>query len=181
MFERLKTNTRIAADIVRGRALPETLIPAERNHVELVITRADGSTDYTDGWNARTAAGAQWQAQVMGQAVGTPALYVALSTILVSAANGDLTLAGEVTTTLSASGLMRAAGTYQTYQAQPALLGSASYQIYHLYTSDCTATIQSAALFNQLANGTMFVEAQLSPAATLAPGDSIALTWTVNI
>ena len=127
MFERLKTESRIAADIVRGRAFPETLIPKERNHVELLITRKDGSTEYVDGWNARTNAGAQWQAQVMGQAACTPALYVALSTTLISALMTDTTLAGEVTTALSASGLMRAAGTYQTYTA-PTGLGLAASQ-----------------------------------------------------
>ena len=122
----------------------------------------------------------------MGSAVGAPALYVALSTTLISAAIGDTVLIGEIPASTS-PGLARHAGTYQNPVAATALTGagsSASYQIYNLFTSDGTYTVQSAALFNAPGpppNGILFVEAVLSPAATLASGDSVALTWSVNL
>jgi hypothetical protein len=180
MLESLKTNGRIAADIIRGRALPETLIPNERNHVELVITRANGATEYVDGYNSRTNMGASWQAGVMGSAAGTPAKYVALSTTSITPAATDTTLSGEITSGTN-SGLVRTAGTYGGYTAPGSLGGSASYTITNTFVSAATTTVNSAALFDAASAGNLFVEAVLSPAATLASGDSIALTWTVNL
>lgn len=177
MLERLKTTGRIVADIVRGRALPETLIPSERNHVELVITRANGDVEYVDGWNSRTNNGASWQATVMGSAAGDPAKYIALSTTAISPAASDTTLSGET----AVSGLARTEGTYGAYTAPSSLGSSASYQISNTFTAGAAATINSAALFDAASAGNLFVEAALGTPATLASGDSIALTWTVNI
>jgi len=184
MLEKFKTTGRIAADIIRGRALPETLLPEERNHVELFISRANGDKEYVDGWNSRTNSGAQWQATAMSGVAGTtsngPATFVALSSAVITPAAADTTLSGEITSGQN-SGLARAQGTAGSYTAPASLGASASYQITKTFTSAGTTTVNSAALFDAASGGNLFVEAVLSPAATLASGDSIALTWSVNI
>lgn len=180
-FDFLKTTMRIGADVIRGRAFAETLVPKNRNYVKIEKIAADGTrTILSDGYNSRVNAGALWQAGVMGSASGNPANYIALSTATLSPAAGDTTLSGEITSGVNA-GLARTQGTYQNYTAPSTLGGSASYQITNTFTSSGTATVNSAALFTASSGGSLFVEANLSPAATLASGDMLILTWTVNI
>lgn len=173
---------RIAADVVRGRSHVETLIPKNRNYVRIERVAADGTrTLLLDGYNTRTDVGALWQAGIMGSTSGNPANYIALSTSTgASFAKTDTTLSGEITSGTNA-GLSRAQGTYQSYTAPSSFGGSASYQITKTFTSSGTATVNSAALFDAASAGNLFVEASLSPAATLASGDQIILTWTINI
>jgi len=177
----LKTSSDMSAQITRGRVAAEDVTAKDRNHVLIEILRADGSREFlAEGFNARTNSGANWQASIMGSASGNPANYVALSGTVLTPAATDTTLSGEITSGTNA-GLARALGTYQNYTAPSMLGGAASYQITHTFTSSGTTTVNSAALFDASTGGNLFVEANLSPAATLASGDSIALTWTVNI
>jgi len=181
MFEKLKTFLSVAYDVIRGRALVETLHPRKRNKVRLEIIRADGTRELLSaGCNSRVNSGANWQASLMGSAAGTPANYMALSTATLSPALTDTSLTGEITSGTNA-GLARTQATYQNYTAPTTLGGPASYQLQHTFTSSATATVNSAALFNASSSGTMFVEANLSPSATLASGDQIVLTWSVQI
>jgi len=106
-----------------------------------------------------------------------PPKYIALSTSVLSPAHTDTTLSGET----SASGLARALGTQGGYTSPSTLDGAASYTVSHTFTSGATATIQSAALFDAASTGNMFVEANFSVAAALVSGDTLALTWTVNL
>lgn len=180
MLEKFKTNCKIAVEVLRGRAMPETLIPRKRNHVEIEIIRVDGTHEKVEGWNSRVNAGALWQADVMGSAAGAPALYIALSSAVLTPAAGDTTLASEITSGVN-TGLVRTAGTFQNYTAPGSLGGAASYQITNTFTSAASTTVNSAALFNASSVGSLFVEANLSPAATLANGDQLVLVWTINI
>jgi hypothetical protein len=208
MLESFKTTGRIAADIIRGRALPETLVPNMRNHVELVITRANGDVEYVDGWNARTTSGAVWQTTTMGSSSLPPANWIALGNQPISAALSDYTLASEIVSGANGGdagdggnyGLARAEGTFTFVSASSALYAPATYKIYNQFLSTQTTTVQSAALFTGpvtensyynpgsgtpvpigSANNFLFVEANLYPVAVLASGDSIALTWSINI
>ena len=178
-FENFKTTMKIGADIVSGRAMVETLVPKNRNRVDAVITRADGTIEHLEpSYNSRVNAGALWQAGVMGNAAGTPANYIALSANVLSPAAGDTTLSGEITS----NNLGRALGTYGGYTAPAGLGTSASYQISYTFTSTGAQTVNSAALFNaSYPGGSLFVEANLSSAATMANGDSLQITWTVSI
>lgn len=180
MLDKIKEVGHILKDVWSGKALAETLIPEKRNKVEIKVIRPDGTVSYSRGFNSRTSAGASWQAQVMGSAAGTPANYMALSSTILTPANGDTTLSGEITSGTN-SGLARAQGTYQGYSAPASLGATASYQITHTFTSAASTTVNSAAMLNASSSGSLFVEANLSPAATLANGDQLVLTWTVNI
>ena len=180
MFKRLKTMARITDDVIAGRCTPETLIPKLRNHVVCEIIRAaDGSREVVDGYNTRVNAGASWQAQVMGSSNANPASWIALSTSTLTYSTVDTTLVGEVNTT----GLSRAPGTFSYTAAPTSTGGQATYTISKTFTAGTAATIASAAMFNSSGSGAtgIFVEANLSPAATLANNDQLVLTWTVNI
>lgn len=182
MLEELKDFAHIARDVMGGHAFAETLIPRKRNKVECDIIRVDGTVERhaVKGFNSRVSGGASFQASLMGSAAGTPANYIALSTATLTPANGDTTLASEITSGAN-SGCARALGTYQNYTAPSSLGAAASYQVTKTFTSAASSTVNSAALFNASSSGTLFVEANLSPAATLANGDQLVLTWTINI
>jgi hypothetical protein len=177
--EGLKTEFAVLGQVMAGRAFAETLIPRKRNKLAVTITRANGAVEeLSASYNSRVDAGAAWQAGLMGSAAGVPANYIALSTTSLTIAKADTTLAGETVV----SGLARALGTYGGYTPPASLGASASYTISKTFTSaGTTTTIQSAALFNAVSAGTMFVEANLSSSATLNSGDSITITWTINL
>jgi hypothetical protein len=177
--ETLRTEAGILADVVRGRAFVETLRPSKRNAVKAVITRANGSVEELGvSYNSRVDAGALWQAGIMGNATAAASMqYIALGSAALTIAKGDTVLASEITT----NGCGRALGTYGTYTAPASLNGAASYVISKTFTATGAQTVNAAALFNAVSAGTMFVEANLSSAATLANGDTLAITWTINI
>lgn len=178
MFEQFKTTAKIAVDIMRGRCFAETLIPKKRNAISAFITRADGTVEgLAISYNSRVNAGALWQAGIMGSATAAPANYIALSSATLTPAMADTTLTSEITT----NGLGRALATYQGYTAPTSLAGAASYQLAKTFTATGAQTVNSAAIFNASSAGTMFVEANLSATATLASGDSLSITWTINI
>ena len=106
-----------------------------------------------------------------------PPKYVALSTSTLSPAHTDTTLTGET----SLSGLGRALGTQGSYVTPTTLDGAASYTVTKTFTAGAAATIVSAALFDAVSTGNMFVEANLAANAIMAIGDTIAITWTVNL
>lgn len=134
-------------------------------------------------FNSRVNKGAALTASLMsGSSLGSissplPPLYIALSTSSLTPASGDTTLSGET----SASGLARAVGTAGGYSAPGSLDGSASYTVTKTFTSGATATIASAALFDASSSGNLFVEANLSSSASVVSGDTLAITWTVNV
>jgi hypothetical protein len=176
--EFLKTEVAVASHVAKGLAFEETLSVKERNIATIVITRADGTVEAPIyGWNARVNAGALGQAVLMGSAAGTPFAYLALSSASLTIALGDTTLASEITT----NGLVRVLATYGSYVAPTTLGGSASFQLTKTFTATGTSTVNSCALFNAVTVGTMFSEINLTSAATLNSGDTLALSYTINI
>lgn len=149
------------------------------NRVDVLINGKPVSHTY----NSRTNKGAALTASLMsGSALGgistpLPPLYIALSTSSLTPAAGDTTLTGET----SASGLGRAVGTAGTYSAPGALDGSASYIVSKTFSAGATATIVSAALFDAVSTGNLFVEANLSTSASVNSGDSLTINWTINV
>ena len=108
-----------------------------------------------------------------------PPLYIALSTATLTPAAADTTLASETTKT----GVARAIGAVQSYTRATALDGSASFNVYKLFTlTDTATTIVSAALFDNThaTPGNMFVEANLASSAVMATNDTLGVTWVVN-
>lgn len=184
MFESIAHNLKaVASACVRlNRGTEIDLTHKPKNRVDVSIFRVEtGKWEHlAPSFNSRINAGANWMATIMGSAAGTPANYIALTATLVTAATGDTTLAGEITT----NGLARAQGTYGTYTAPGSVGGAASYRLTKTftYTGTGAVTVQTAALFDAAAAGNMFVETQLTASATVtANGDQIAITWTVNI
>jgi hypothetical protein len=178
MLNRLKTLARITGDVLAGRSMPETILPKMRNHVVCEIISEDGTRRMVDGYNTRVNSGASWQAYTMGSSSTAPANFIALSGTSITVGSTDTTLSNEITAVI---GLSRAQGTFQSYNAPTATGASANYQITKTFTAGAGQTVSSAAMFNALSGGALFVEANLSPAATLASGDQLVLTWTVNI
>lgn len=107
-----------------------------------------------------------------------PPKYIALSTSVLTPAHTDTTLTGET----SVTGLGRALGTQGGYVTPTTLDGAASYTVTKTFTLTGTATtVVSAALFDAISTGNMFVEANLSSSAPMATNDTLAITWTVNL
>lgn len=138
----------------------------------------------TVSYNDRVDKGADLQGSLMsGQSLNSitsplPPVYVAVSSSTLTPAKGDTTLTGE----LSGDGLDRAIGTVQNYIAPTVLDGAASYDVYKQFTySGAGATARSAALFDASSSGNMFVEDNFAADATLASGDLLEITWSVNI
>lgn len=106
-----------------------------------------------------------------------PPKYIALSTSSLTPAHTDTTLSGET----SSSGMARALGVQGSYITPTTLDGVASYTVTKTFTATGTITIVSAALFDAVSTGNMFVEANLSVSSVLANGDTLGITWTVNL
>lgn len=107
-----------------------------------------------------------------------PPKYIALSTATLTPAHGDTTLASET----SVAGLGRALGTQGSYVTPTTLDGAASYTVTKTFTlTGSTTTVVSAALFDAVSTGNMFVEANLSSSAAMATNDTLSITWTVNL
>lgn len=149
------------------------------NHIQVVV---NGKL-VSESFNSRVNKGADLTASLIaGTSFNSissplPPKYVALSTSSLTPDKTDTTLSGET----SASGLARALGTQGSYTTPSALDGACSYTVTKTFTSGATATIQSAALFDASSSGNLFVEANLSSAASVISGDTLALTWTINL
>ncbi|HSE44204.1 MAG TPA: hypothetical protein VLA89_02630 [Gemmatimonadales bacterium] len=104
------------------------------------------------------------------------AYFIALTTDTGAPAAGDTALTSEITT----NGLQRAAGTYAHTG------GTTSYTVSKTFNASGTHTgVHKAGLFTGgpggALGGVMVFETNLNADATLASGDSLAVTWTVNI
>lgn len=173
--EWLKTTDKGAAvQITRGRVLEDVIAALQPNQVHAAIIRKDGTVeDLGISTNLRTTVGADWQADVMGNATQpASARWIGLTTNTTAPAAGDTTLTGEI----ASGGLSRVAGTY----AHTA--GTSSYTITASWTASATHTaVHKAGLFNAASGGTMAFTTNLNADATLASGDQLQVTWTVNI
>jgi len=141
------------------------------NPVHVVVRHADGSVFY-DHWthNLRTNAGINWQYGQMAGTPGSAALYIALSSDTTTPAAADTTLTGEITS----GGLARAAAT-PTHTSN-----ATSYTLSYTWTASATQTsVQKAAVFTASTSGTMPFENTFT-SVTMASGDTITVTWTIN-
>src|SRR5882724_8345970 len=136
------------------------------------ITRADGTKMFLGfSYNSRTNKGGDLIASLITGAAQNsistplPPKYIALSTSSLTPAAGDTTLSGET----SVAGLGRALGTQGSYVSPSVLDGAASYTVTKTFTlTGSNTTIVSAALFDAVSTGNLFVEANLSSSAVLA-------------
>lgn len=123
----------------------------------------------TPAGSAGTTPNATAQYQVLPGSA--PAAYLALSSTVQSGAAGDTTLAGE----LSTNGFSRAY--WSTYAHTAAV---ASYTLTKFFTATGTSTINSEAIFNASAGGSMpFISAETSP-PTLVSGDTLTQNVTIS-
>lgn len=153
------------------------------NRIDAVLTRANGKIERTHSYNSRTNSGAALCASLLAgtdlgsiTSPGAP-INLAVSSTTLTPADTDTTLSGEITT----NGFARAAATPGSYTAPTTLDGAASFTLSHTFTATGSETINSAALFDALSGGNLYVEGNLSSAATPASGDTLALTWTINL
>ncbi len=149
-----------------------------------VIIRKNGNVEIIDpNHNSRVNVGAALITYLIsGSNLGsltTPGvpINIALSANTLTPAATDTTLSGEI----SLNGLGRHVGTVGGYSAPASLDGAASYTITYTWTASGAQTVNSAALFDAISGGNLFVEANLSSSATLGNGDNIQVTWTVNL
>lgn len=153
------------------------------NRVDVVHTRNGVLMNVSHSYNSRVNVGAALNASLIsGTTLGgisspLPPKYIALSTNSLTPAAGDTTLSGET----AVSGLTRASGSSGSYVAPVSLDGGASYTVSNTFTAGGGATIVSSALFDAVSAGNMFAEANLSTSTTLATGDLMQVTWTVNL
>lgn len=152
----------------------ENLQAHKPNQVHAVIVRKDGTVeDLGISENLRTTVGADWQADVMGNDTQpASAQWIGLTTNSTAPAAGDTTLTGEI----ASGGLSRAEGVYAHTN------GTSSYTITNTFTASATHTaVAKAGLFNASSAGTMAFTTLLNSTATLNSGDTLTITWTVNI
>jgi hypothetical protein len=122
--------------------------------------------------NLRTNAGGDAQASQMGNTATQAAAcnYIALSNDATAPAAGDTTLASEI----AANGLSRAQGTYAHTN------GTSSFTIQKVFTATGTQASQKTGLFNAASSGTLCFENTYTQ-VTVNSGDTLTVTWTINI
>ncbi len=172
--EWLRTKDSAGSVITRGRTVDEDIASLQPNQVHAMIRRADGTIENLGvSTNLRTTAGLNWQADVMGHATQPmSARWIGLTTNTGAPAAGDTTLTGEI----ASGGLSRVVGTYAHTP------DATSYTITASWTASATHTaVHKAGLFNAASGGVMAFETNLNADATLASGDQLQVTWTVNI
>jgi len=153
------------------------------NRIDAVITRANGGTEMKRSYNSRTDAGAALCASLIsGSTLGgisSPAApkYLAVSSATLTPAHGDTTLTSE----LSTNGFTRAAATAGSYSAPASLDAAASFTFTHTFTASGTQTVASAALFDAASTGNLYVEGNFASSSTLNSGDTLSVTWTINL
>jgi len=132
-----------------------------------------------EGENSRPVVGGNWQAAVMWGSAWGGANYVACGWTPSTAMTKDsTTLDNEFGAVM---GLQRAVGATQNYVAPSTNDGAASYEVYKSFSVTGTTTVYSSALFTAASGGTMFVYADFGTAASVASGDTLNVTWTVNL
>jgi hypothetical protein len=153
------------------------------NRIDATITRANGTVERLKSFNSRVDAGAALTASLIsGTTLGgisspSAAKYIAVSPTTLTPAKGDTTLSGE----LSTNGFTRALATAGTYTAPASLDGAASYVLTKTFTATGAQTVASAAIFDAVSTGNMFVEGNLASSATLAINDTLQISWTINL
>jgi hypothetical protein len=99
--------------------------------------------------------------------------YVALTTNTTGPAAGDTTLSGE----LASNGFSRADATTKTHTND-----TNSTTIEHTFTASGTVNaIHKSAIFNASSNGDMPHIANFGTDASLISGDTLKVTWTLNL
>lgn len=166
-----KTDLSIADLAEIGQEFDSNILKAE-------FTRADGSKDFAYGHNARTNAGASYIAGTLFSSQVAPLNYMALSSATLTPAMADTTLASEITST----GLARKTSTYGNYTAPSSLGATSSCTLSATYTNGggSAVSVTSVGLFSASSGGTLGFEANLSAGNTLNPGDSVAITYTLQ-
>lgn len=96
--------------------------------------------------------------------------YMGVSANIAPAFATDTSLPGEV----SSGTLARVQATYAH------TVGTASYTLTNVFTSDQTITLQKLGIFNAASGGVLVFEVQFTP-APLDSGDQIMLVETVNL
>ena len=125
----------------------------------------------------RTNAGTTFQAGVMGSATSAPGAYLALTANATAPAATDTVLTCELAAV--SGGLIRALGAF-AYTSP-----NGFYTLTKTFTANAndgaSNTVSKMGVFTATAAGTLVFESLVPNAPTLVPGDSIALTETVNI
>lgn len=156
------------------------------NRVSVLIIGPNGKIRSLRGsYNSRTNRGAALSASLMsGSTLGgisspLPPKFIALSTNVLTPAAGDTTLSGET----AATGLTRASGTIGNYTAPLSLDAGASYTVTNTFTNSSggTVTLNSAALFDAVSSGNLFVEANFTQSVALTNTTLLQIQWTVNL
>jgi len=109
-----------------------------------------------------------------GTAAGTRgAGYIALTTDTVAANAADTTLAQE----LAASGFTRTDASTKTHSG-----GTNSSIVEHTFTASGTVnSINKSGTFNNASGATLYHEAVFGTTASLISGDTLKVTWTLNL
>jgi hypothetical protein len=125
---------------------------------------------------ARTNAGANWQAKIMGSptnpGTGTfaSASYMALTANSSAPSATDATLSGELRGTLA-----------RTRVGFSHTSTTTSYTLHATFTSTTSVKIFKLGIFTASSGGTMFLETLLNDPVTMVSGDQCLVTATVNI
>jgi len=146
-----------------------------QNHVAFTVRDKNGRIkEIVETTNIITNAGIDWLADALGNASGSPANYVAVSTDTATPLATDTTLTSELTV----DGLSRASGTYSHTTAVR------SYSIEKIFSvTGGPHAVAKSALFNAAGpppSGTMAFEALFATIANVNASDSLTVTWTVN-
>jgi len=125
----------------------------------------------------RTNAGTSFQANQMSGTVAAVAKYIALTTNATAPAATDTTLTSELAA--ASGGLVRAVAAF-SYTGT-----NSFYTLTNTFTANVndgsTNTINKIGVFNAASAGTLVFETAVPNPPTLVPGDSVAITETVNI
>jgi leucyl aminopeptidase (aminopeptidase T) len=179
----------VGSTMAEGRAVPPNLVHIIARHcqnymssqghlwwkhiaVDKEACAADPTTVFYDhtNHNLRVNAGVNWQYGQMAGGTAAVCTYIALTNTAITPGASDTTLSGEI----SSNGLARALAT-------PAHSSNAtSYTL--TYTWTCATNpqaAQAAGMFNNSSAGTECFENTFTQ-ASLAVGDTLTVTWTVN-
>jgi hypothetical protein len=144
---------------------------ADLPHWVHVVARHPDGTIFLDvtGHNLRTNAGINWQEGQMAGTTAAVCTYIALTNTAITPNATDTSLSGEIT----ANGLSRALGTV-THTSN-----ATSYTLANTFTATGTQAAQAAAILNASSSGTMCFENTFTQ-ASLASGDTLAVTWSIT-
>ncbi len=162
-----------------GVAVPsgEQALPLKENHTPRVpnlvhvVARHPNGTVFYDyiSHNLRTNAGVNWQYNQMAGTTAAVCTYIALSNDSGAPAATDTAVASEITT----NGLARIAA------AVSHTANATSYTLANTFTATGTQSAQKAGLLNAASAGTLCFENTFTQ-VTLASGDTLTVTWTIN-